>query len=99
MKTLNEIITLRQHKYDEDRENTSFTEFWQGYMEGWYWAYKDLLEILEYNGFNLNAVVIDNKKEERRCETCYANDMEHDEVDNPCWNCKGDYSEWMQKND
>lgn len=58
MKTLNDIIILRQNKYDEDRKNVSFTEFWQGYMEGWYWAYKDLAEILEYNGFDLNTVVI-----------------------------------------
>lgn len=31
------------------------------------------------------------------CETCYGGDMEHDEVDNPCWNCKGERSEWMPK--
>lgn len=60
MKTLNEIITLRQNKYNEDRQNPSFTEFWQGYHEGWYHAYKDLKEILEQNGFDLNVVVIDN---------------------------------------
>lgn len=36
---------------------------------------------------------------DRRCETCYANDMEHDEVDNPCWNCDANYSGWMPKND
>ena len=35
--------------------------------------------------------------QERTCKTCYGNDMEHDEVDNPCWNCKGDHSEWMPK--
>ena len=60
MKTLNEIINLRQHKYDEDRKNDSFTNFYRGYMEGWYNAYGDLKEILEQNGFNLNVVIIDN---------------------------------------
>ncbi len=34
---------------------------------------------------------------DRTCETCYANDMEHDAVDNPCWNCKGNHSEWSPK--
>lgn len=41
-----------------------------------------------------NAIEEDN---ERSCETCYANNMEHDEVDNPCWNCKGNNSEWKPK--
>ena len=102
MKTLNEIIILRQNKYDEYRKNTSFPEFWQGYMEGWYWAYKDLLEILKYNGFDLNTVVIPVKEESnisRCCETCYAEDIGWDEIGCPCWNCKGDHSEWIQKND
>lgn len=36
-------------------------------------------------------------KEERTCETCYANDMDVYEIGNPCWNCKGTYSEWMPK--
>ena len=58
MKTLNEIINLRQHKHDEDRKNDSFMMFYQGYMEGWYSAYRDLKEILEQNGFDMNVTVI-----------------------------------------
>lgn len=33
----------------------------------------------------------------RGCVTCYANDMGTGEADNPCWNCKGNYSEWRPK--
>ena len=39
----------------------------------------------------------DSIKNVHSCNTCYANDMKYDEVDNPCWNCKGDNSEWMPK--
>lgn len=60
MKTLNEIITLRQNKFNEDIKNTSLTEFWRGYAQGWCFAYRDLKEILEQNGFDMNVVVIDN---------------------------------------
>lgn len=59
--TLNELITLRQNKFNEDIKNTTLTEFWRGYAQGWVWAYRDLKEILEYNGFDLNSVIIDNK--------------------------------------
>lgn len=31
------------------------------------------------------------------CETCYANDMHIGDTDYPCWNCKGDHSEWAPK--
>lgn len=59
MKTLGEIISLRQNKYNEDRKNPSYTEFFQGRFDGWYSAYRDLKEILEQNGFNLDVPVID----------------------------------------
>ena len=94
--TLLEIMELRQNKY----KPCSCSDFQKGYETGWYWAYQDLKEILEQNGFDLNVVVIDDnedKETKRSCETCYANDMDYDEVDNPCWNCKGDYSEWYPK--
>ena len=58
MKTLGEIISLRQNKYNE-RKNRTFSDFFQGYFEGWYSAYRDLKEILEQNGFNLDVPVID----------------------------------------
>lgn len=60
MKTLNEIINLRQHKYDKDIKNNTYTMFYQVYMNGWYYAYQDLKEILEQNGFNTNVIVMDN---------------------------------------
>lgn len=59
MKTLGEIISLRQNKYNEDRKNPSFSDFFQGRFDGWYSAYRDLKEILEQNGFNLDVPVID----------------------------------------
>lgn len=35
----------------------------------------------------------------RTCSTCYANDMDIREVDNPCWNCKGrGYPNWKWRN-
>lgn len=58
MKTLGEIISLRQNKYNEDRKNPSISEFFQGRFDGWYSAYRDLKEILEQNGFNMDVPVI-----------------------------------------
>ena len=58
--TLKELVTLRQNKFNEDIKNTTLTEFWRGYAQGWVWAYRDLKEILEYNGFDLNSIIIDN---------------------------------------
>ena len=58
MKTLEEVIQIRQNKYNKEKQNKTYTEFWQGYMEGWYCAYKDLIEILEQNGFDSNLIVI-----------------------------------------
>ena len=62
MKTLGEIISLRQNKYNEERKNPSISEFYQGRFDGWYSAYRDLKEILEQNGFNLDVPVIDVAK-------------------------------------
>ena len=61
---------------------------------------------IEYSLWDLGKTFFLSRKEAetsikdiciRSCETCYANDMKHDEIDNPCWNCKGDYSEWFPK--
>lgn len=57
MKTLREVIDIRQHKFERDLRCTP-VEWWKGYYTGWFWAYKDLLEILEQNRFDLDAVVI-----------------------------------------
>ena len=62
MKTLKDIIALRSSKYVDDAKNSSYTEFWQGYFEGWADAYQDLKEILEQNKFNLDALVIGDGK-------------------------------------
>jgi hypothetical protein len=51
--TLLEIIELRQNKY----KTCYCSEFQEGYETGWFWAYQDLKEILEQNGFDMNVVV------------------------------------------
>ena len=53
-------------------------------------------EIFVENGERINK---EEKSNSRCCKTCYADDMGWDEIDCPCWNCKGDHSEWMPKND
>ena len=71
-----------------------------------------LFNILKYNAVSIEGEymtvleALDKLRRERNfamqyvprcCETCYGEDMEHDEVDCPCWNCKGGYSEWALK--
>lgn len=56
--TLEELIDLRQCKHAK----ASCSEFWEGYKAGWFWAYKDLKEILEHNNFDMNVVVIRDKE-------------------------------------
>ena len=58
MKTLRDIIALRGSKYVDEEKNPSYTEFFQGRFDGWKSAYRDLKEILEQNGFNLDVPVI-----------------------------------------
>jgi len=58
IKTLGEIISIRQNKYNKDKKNPSYTDFFQGYFAGWYSAYRDLKEILEQNGFDMSVLVI-----------------------------------------
>ena len=52
--TLKEIIESRQKKHTI----TNGTDFYSGYKKGWYWAYQDIKEIFEQNGFDMNVVVI-----------------------------------------
>ena len=52
--TLIEIINRRQNRFRKER----CSEWWEGYKSGWYWAYEDLKEILEQNGFDMDIVVI-----------------------------------------
>lgn len=56
--TLKEVIEKRQHKHD-DKMNCSCSEEYKGYMRGWYWAYQDILEILNQQGFDVDQIVID----------------------------------------
>ncbi len=57
MQTLGDIISLRQNKYNEDLKRP-FSQFWNGYHNGWFHAYQDLKEILEQHGFNSEIPVI-----------------------------------------
>lgn len=62
---LQEVIENRQHRYDESIRWQQ-TDWWKGYMTGWYWAYKDLAEILEQNGFDTTQLVIDFEERHKR---------------------------------
>ena len=55
--TLKEIIKQRQHKFDEEYPYCH-SETYKRYMTGWYWAYQDLLEILEQHGFDMEQIVV-----------------------------------------
>lgn len=57
MMTLRDIIRLRQEKAEKLNQGVSEL-WWDGYHAGWVWAYRDLQEILEQNGFDLDVVVI-----------------------------------------
>ena len=56
--TLSEIIEKRGHKYDEQLGRTSASDYYVGYMSGWKWAYQDIKEILEQNGFPMDIEVV-----------------------------------------
>lgn len=73
--------TVGNIKYDTKREEIYFTHEWVG-------AYEMAISAL------MEQCVRDVTK---TCETCYGNDMAPDETDNPCWNCKGDHSEWYPR--
>lgn len=51
--TLKEIIEVRKNKYT----SCFCSDFQKGYETGWKWAYEDLQEILEQNGFDMNIEV------------------------------------------
>lgn len=64
--TLKQIINCRGHKYDEDILNhVSMADYSAGYQMGWKEAYRDIKEILEQNGFNMNQIVIKEKERVR----------------------------------
>lgn len=66
--TLREVIDDRQHKYNEQL-GASCSDQWKGYMIGWHNAYKDLAEILEQNGFNIEQIVFDRIPRDRKVES------------------------------
>ena len=66
---LRDIITVRKNKFEKDRKNPSFSDFWQGYHEGWYSAYRDLEEIMEQHTIEAIPVV--------RCRECKHWGIEH----------------------
>lgn len=55
--TLAELIEKRGHKFDKEI-GVSCSDYWNGYKSGWCWAYQDIKEILEQNGFNMDIEVI-----------------------------------------
>lgn len=55
--TLGQVIELRQNKYKNEADRTP-SEFFKGYYSGWYWAYQDLKEILQQNGFDIDNIVL-----------------------------------------
>lgn len=59
--TLREVIEKRQHKYDKEYPHCH-SERRKQYMTGWYWAYQDLLEILEQHNFDMNQIVVKGDK-------------------------------------
>ena len=59
--TLREIIETRKNKYEPFASDCSCSDTHKGYMAGWKWAYQDLKEILEQNGFNMDVEVIKEK--------------------------------------
>lgn len=60
--TLRDIIETRGHKFDKEiRDRVSVSDHWDGYRTGWYWAYRDLKEILEHHGFDLDILVGGNE--------------------------------------
>ena len=61
MKTLREIIDWRQQKSSYHSQGLPSGSWWEGYYEGWRWAYQDLKEILEQNSFDMDVIVVHDK--------------------------------------
>lgn len=59
--TLKELIELRKNKY----EKCSKSDWWDGYETGWEDAYRDLEEILEQNGFDMSAILVGQKEDNK----------------------------------
>ena len=56
--TLKELIDRRKRK---DR-GIFLDQFWKGYSKGWEDAYRDIEEILEQHGFDMNIVIGENNE-------------------------------------
>lgn len=59
--TLKELINLRKKK----DSCMAMDKFWKGYSKGWEDAYRDIEEILEQRGFDMNTVVMEEANEQR----------------------------------
>lgn len=57
MMTLKDLLDQRGHKFDKEI-HCPCSDHWKGYMTGWHNAYRDIREILEYNGFDMNLIAI-----------------------------------------
>lgn len=51
--TLKELINLRKEK----ESGIFLDQFWKGYSKGWEDAYRDIEEVLEQHGFDMNIDV------------------------------------------
>ena len=54
--TLKELIALRKKK----DSGIFLDQFWKGYSKGWEDAYRDIEEILEQHGFDMNIIVMED---------------------------------------
>lgn len=85
--TLKELIKVRKNKFDEQKQ-AACADSWKGYMSGWYWAYQDLEEIFEQNGFDTSIVVIPDVSNhvvrETKLRLC---GTEYKYCDGDCKNC------------
>lgn len=99
--TLKEIIESRGNKYTP----CSASDFQKGYETGWKWAYQDLKEILEQNGFDMNIEVMktsripefENGKSMKDCAGCKIRDFCKDFGDGGVHTCQEVYQIFLQR--
>lgn len=89
------VTFVQYHTYtvDAEDEDKAFDEAYEEFKGDM----RSSIAATWYDDVEIECNEEDEDNTDRRCETCYADDMEHDEIDNPCWNCKGNYSEWRPK--
>ena len=55
--TLREFLEYREHRFDKEH-NCPCSEHYAGYREGWHDAARDIREVLEHWGVDMNMIVI-----------------------------------------